>query len=66
MIVVLHFYFETFVQGGLDQLWVRAGLYSYTRFIPLHTLHQKQRPNVVEILPALQSLIGTDMTSKVG
>ena len=66
VIVTLLFHFRVFIQEGLDQLWVKAGLGSSTRFIPLHILHQKLGPNLINVLPALHSLTGSDITSKVG
>ena len=44
---------------------MKTGLGSSTRFIFLHTLHQKLGPNLANILPALHSLRGSDITRKV-
>ena len=66
VISTLLFHFEVFVQEGLDQLLAIVGLGNSTPFIPLRILHQKLRPNFAKVLPALQSLTGSDNTCKVG
>ena len=66
MIVTLLFHFTVYVLEGLEQLWVKAGVGKTTRFIPIHSLHQMLTPNLAKVLPALHSLTGCDITSKIG
>ena len=51
---------------GLGELWVRAGTGETTRYVPLHTLYEQLGPQLCSVLPAVHSLIGCDITSKVG
>ena len=55
-----------YVQHGLQELWIKAGVEDTTRYIPFHTLFQRQGPSLCNVLPAVHSLTGTDITSKVG
>ena len=66
VIVALLFHYNIFHQEGLEELWVKAGIGNSTRFIPLHILHQKLGPSLSKVLPAVHSLTGSDITSKVG
>ena len=66
MIVALIYHFTVFAQEGLEQLWLKAGIANSTRFIPIHILHQRLIPNLPKVLPALHSLTGSDISSKVG
>ena len=66
VIVTLLFHFIVYVQEGLEQLWVKAGVGKTTRFISIHSLQKTLTPNLAKILPALHSLIGCDITSKIG
>ena len=66
VIVALIYHFTVFAQEGLEQLWVKAGIANSTRFIPIHILHNRLMPNLPKVLPALHSLTGSDVTSKVG
>ena len=60
-------YNMTFVtEVGLKELWVQARVGDNTHFIPLHSIHKKFGLQVVNVLPAVHSLTGCDMTSKVG
>ena len=43
---------------------MRAG--KETRFIPLHLLSERLGNDLCSVLPALHSLTGTDITSKIG
>ena len=66
-VIVLLLYFMTiFNEYNLSELWFRAGVGDTTRFVPLHTLYQKLGSKLCEVLPALHSLTGCDVTSKVG
>ena len=66
VIVTLLFHFTVYAQEGLEQLWVKAGVGKTTRFIPIHSIHQTLTPNLAMVLPALHSLAGCDITSKIG
>ena len=64
--VALLFYVPTFLQEGLQELWVKAGRGNTTRFVPLHILHERLGTRMCTMLPALHSLTGCDITSKIG
>ena len=64
--VALLFYVPTFLQEGLQELWVKAGRGNTTRFVPLHILHERLGTRMCTVLPALHSLTGCDITSKTG
>ena len=66
VIVTLLYHMPVYVHHGIQELWVKAGVGDTTRFIPLHTLFQRQGPSLCNVLPAVHSLTGTDITSKVG
>ena len=55
-----------YVQQGIKELWVKAGVGDTIRYIPLHTLYQRLDASLCEVLPAVHSLTGCDITSKVG
>ena len=56
----------TFLQEGLQELWVKAGRGNTTRFVPLHILHERLGTRICTVLPALHCLTGCDITSKIG
>lgn len=66
VLVALLFYMPTFLQEGLQELWVRAGKGNTTRSVPLHILYARLGPLMCTVLPALHSLTGCDVTSKIG
>ena len=66
VIIALLFYVPVFLQEGLTELWVRAGRGASIRYVPLHTLHARLGQNLCRVLPALHSLTGCDITSKIG
>ena len=66
VIVALLYQIPVFLQHGLSELWVRAGVGDTTRYIPLHTLFQCLGHQLCGILPAVHSLTGCDVTSRVG
>lgn len=66
VIVALLFHLTTFLQEDLQELWVRAGRGNTTCFVPLHILHARLGPRTCTVLPALHSLTGCDITSKIG
>ena len=55
-----------FVEHGSKEIWVRAGKGETTRFIPLHLLSERLGNELCSVLPVLHSLIGTDITGKIG
>ena len=65
-VIVALFYMPTFLQEGLQELWVRAGRGSTTRFVPLHILYAPLGPLMYTVLPALHSLTGCDVTINIG
>ena len=66
VIVALLYYVPMFRKEGLKELWVRAGRGNTTRFVPLHILHDQHGIDLCKVLPALHSLTGCDITSKIG
>jgi len=66
VIIALLYYVPMFRKKGLKELWVRAGRGNTTRFVPLHILHNRQGNDLCMVLPALHSLTGGDITSKIG
>ena len=38
--VALLYHMPVFIQNGIEELWVRAGVGDTTRYLPLHTLFQ--------------------------
>ena len=65
VIVALLFYMPTFLQKGLQELWVRAGRGNTTRFIPLHISYARLGPLMCTVLPAVHGLTGCNITSKI-
>ena len=66
MIIALLFYVPVFLQEGLTELWVQAGRGTSIQYVPLHTRHARLDQNLCNVLPALHSLSGCDITSKIG
>ena len=66
VIVALLFYMPIFFQEGLKELWVWAGRGTTTRYAPLHIWNARLGPDLCAVLPALHSLTGCDITSKIG
>ncbi|KAG1662368.1 hypothetical protein GQR58_020977 [Nymphon striatum] len=66
VIVALLFYVPVFLQEGLMELWIRAGRGNTSRFLPLHTLYASLGRDLCTVLPAIHSLTGCDITSKIG
>ena len=66
VIVALLYHMPVFLQHNLKELWVRAGVGDTTRYVPLHTLFDRLGSNFCAVLPAIHSLTGCDITSKVG
>jgi hypothetical protein len=66
VIVALLFHLPTFLQNGLQELWIRAGRGNTTRYVPLHILHARLGPLMCTVLPAVHNLTGCDITSKIG
>ncbi|KAG1685952.1 hypothetical protein GQR58_008894 [Nymphon striatum] len=53
-------------RAGLMELWIRAGRGNTSRFLPLHTLYASLGRDLCTVLPAIHSLTGCDITSKIG
>ena len=51
---------------GSNEIWFRGDKGGTTRFVPLHTLYERFGENTCSVLPALHSLTGCEITSKVG
>ncbi|KAG1701652.1 hypothetical protein GQR58_004686 [Nymphon striatum] len=66
VIVALLFYVPVFLQERLMELWIRAGRGNTSRFLPLHTLYASLGRDLCTVLPAIHSLTGCDITSKIG
>ena len=65
-VMVLALYFNTDLKTNrLPELWMRAGVGDFTRYIPLHLIFER-RPELCCVLPAIHILTGCDTTSKVG
>ena len=64
--VILLFHIPTFIQHGMKELWTCAGKGQTARHLPLHTLYERMGSDLVSVLPALHSLTGCDVTSKIG
>lgn len=64
--VALLYHMPVLIQHGIEKLWVRAGVGDTTRYLLLHTLFQHLGGSLCDVLPAVHSLTGCDITSKVG
>ena len=54
-----------FHQRGLKSLWMRLGLGNTIRYVPIHTLAERHK-EICDVLPAIHTLTGCDVTSKFG
>ncbi len=66
VIISLLYHVRQFLQHNLTRLWVRAGVGDSTRHIPLHKLFHRLGNPLCAVLPAIHSLTGCDISSKVG
>ena len=66
MIIVVLYYMHIFLRDGLKELWIKGGKGDTSRYIPVHVLYEKLGSELCSVLPALHSLTGCDITSKVG
>ena len=66
VLVALLYHMPYFLQLNLKGLWVRAGVGDTTRHVPLHTLYERLGKDMCAVLPAVHSLTGCDITSKIG
>ena len=64
--VALLYHMPVFLDHQLQELWLRAGVGDSTRYVPLHTLFDILGRQLCEVLPAVHSLTGCDISSKVG
>ena len=60
------YHFGLCIYFGLKELWIVAGKNNAKFAIPEHTILDQLDTDVVDILPAMHALIGSDTTSKVG
>ena len=65
VLVVSLYYWSLLRNNGLQECWIRVGVANTTRYIPIHTLADKVG-QLVQFLPAIHALTGTDITSKFG
>ena len=65
VIIALLFCVPVFLEG-LTKLWVQAEGGTSIQYVPLHTQHARLDQNLCNLLPALHSLSGCDLTSKIG
>ena len=63
VLVVCLYFWHIFHSHGLKELWMRAGVRNTTRYIPVHTLGDKD-PDLCKVLPAVHALTGCDSTNK--
>ena len=56
----------TFVHHNIEELWVKAGIGDTTCYVPLHTIFKCIGKDLSSVLPAVHSLTGCDITSKIG
>ena len=66
VLVALLYHMHVFLDHQLQELWLRAGVGDSTRYVPLHTLFDILGCQLCEVLPAVHSLTGCDISSKVG
>ena len=66
VIITLLFCVPVFLEEGLTKLWVQAEGGTSIQYVPLHTQHVRLDQNLCNLLPALHSLSGCDITSKIG
>ena len=66
VVVGLLYHMPFFLQHNLEELWVKAGIGDTTRFVPLHTIFKCIGEDLSAVLPAVHSLTGCDVTSKIG
>ena len=60
------YHFSLCIYLGLKELWIVAGKSNAKFAIPVHTILDQLDTDVVDILPAMHALTGSDTTSKVG
>ena len=60
------YHFNQLKYSDLTELWVITGRSTSKNFIPIHSLVNTLDSHIVEILPAVHALTGSDSTSKVG
>ena len=66
VVVGLLYHMPTFVHHNIEELWVKAGIGDTTRYVPLHTIFKCIGKDLSAVLPAVHSLTGCDITSKIG
>ena len=66
VVVGLLYHMPFFLQQNLEELWVKAGIGDTTCFVPLHTIFKCIFEDLSAVLPAVHSLTGCNITSKIG
>jgi len=66
VLVIATYFLHCFKSNGLIELWLRAGKGQQTRYIPLHVLAKNLGQPMCDVLPAVHTLTGCDVTSKLG
>ena len=66
IIVALLCQMPTFLNHCIEELWVKAGRGETTRYLPIHIMYNRLGRSLCSVLPAVHSLSGCDITSKVG
>ena len=64
--VALLYHMPVFLHHGIEEIWVRAGVGDTTRYLPLRTLFRRLGGSLCDVLPAVHSLTGYDIISKMG
>ena len=63
--LILHYMF-LFFDKGINELWLKSGIGSQTRILPMHIMHRNIGHGMcLENLP-MHVLRGCDVTSKIG
>ena len=62
VLVALLYDMPVFLDYQLPELWLRAGVGDSTRYVPLHTLFDILGRQLCEVLPAVHSLTGCDIS----
>ena len=65
VVLGLH-HWSILTEHGLKELWIKAGVATTTRYIPLYTLATRMGPEKCKVIIPLHQLTGCDSTSKFG
>ena len=56
VIVTLLYHMKRFLNQGLKELWVRAGVGDTSRYIPIHVLHDRMGEDLYSVLYSLRDV----------